>query len=86
LAQNCSACHTIGGINDIRTRVKNRSEDGIFVYLSHISEMVPFMPPFSGTEAERRILARFLYRLAQDRIHLSAPSRYTPLTGEVGHE
>lgn len=86
LAQNCSACHTIDGLNDIRTRVKNRSEDGIFVYLSHISEMVPFMPPFSGTEAERRILARFLYRLAQDRIHLNAPSRYTPLTGEVGHE
>jgi len=86
LAQNCSACHTIGGINDIRTRVKNRSEDGIFVYLSHIGEMVPFMPPFSGTEAERRILARFLYRLAQDRIHLNAPSRYTPLTGEVSHE
>ncbi|MGO8763447.1 MAG: cytochrome C [Desulfobaccales bacterium] len=86
LAQNCSACHTIGGLNDIRTRVKNRSEDGIFVYLSHINEMVPFMPPFSGTEAERRILARFLYRLAQDRIHLSAPSRYTPLNGEVSHE
>ena len=86
LAQNCSACHTIDGLNDIRTRVKNRSEDGIFVYLSHISEMVPFMPPFSGTEAERRILARFLYRLDQDRIHLSAPSRYTPLTGEVRHE
>jgi cytochrome bd-type quinol oxidase subunit 1 len=86
LAQNCSACHTIDGLNDIRTRVKNRSEDGIFVYLSHINEMVPFMPPFSGTEAERRILARFLYRLAQDRIHLSAPSRYTPLTGEVSHE
>ena len=86
LAQNCSACHTIDGLNDIRTRVKNRSEDGIFVYLSHIGEMVPFMPPFSGTEAERRILARFLYRLAQDRIHLRAPSRYTPLTGEVRHE
>ncbi len=86
LAQNCSACHTIDGINDIRKRVKNRSEDGIFVYLSHINEMVPFMPPFSGTEAERRILARFLYRLAQDRITLRAPSRYTPLTGEGRHE
>jgi mono/diheme cytochrome c family protein len=86
LAQNCSACHTIDGINDIRKRVKNRSENGIFVYLSHLNEMVPFMPPFSGTEAERRILARFLYRLAQDRIPLRAPSRYTPLTGEARHE
>jgi hypothetical protein len=86
LAQNCAGCHTIGGINDIRTRVRDRSEDGIFVYLSHIGEMVPFMPPFSGTEAERRLLARFLYRLSQDRIKLTAPSRYTPLEGEVRHE
>jgi hypothetical protein len=86
LAQNCAGCHTIGGINDIRIRVRDRSEDGIFVYLSHIGEMVPFMPPFSGTEAERRILARFLYRLSQDRIQLTAPSRFTPLNGEVRHE
>ena len=86
LAQNCSACHTIDGLNDIRQRVSGRSEDGIFVYLSHIDEMVPFMPPFSGTEEERRVLARFLYRLANDRIHLSAPSRYTPFTGEATHE
>jgi cytochrome bd-type quinol oxidase subunit 1 len=86
LAQNCSACHTIDGLNDIRSRVKNRSEDGIFVYLSHIGEMVPFMPPFSGTQDERRILARFLYRLAQDRIDLAAPSRYTPLAEKVPRE
>jgi hypothetical protein len=85
-AQNCSACHTIDGLNDIRTRVKRRSEDGIFVYLSHINEMVPFMPPFSGTKEERQLLARFLYRLAQGRIQLRAPSRYTPLTGQVSHE
>ena len=86
LAQNCSACHTIDGVNDIRRRVSGRSEDGIFVYLSHINEMVPFMPPFSGTEAERRILAGFLYRLANDKVHLRAPSRYTPLTGRAAHE
>jgi hypothetical protein len=48
--------------------------------------MVPFMPPFSGTEAERRVLAGFLYRLAHDKVHLRAPSRYTPLTGEPAYE
>jgi len=48
--------------------------------------MVPFMPPFAGTEAERRVLAGFLYRLAHDKIHLRAPSRYTPLTGEAACE
>jgi hypothetical protein len=85
-AENCFACHTIDGLNDIRLRVKHRSEDGIFVYLSHINEMVPFMPPFSGTVAERKVLARFLHRLAQEKIPLSHPSRYTPLSGEVSHE
>ena len=78
MAQNCSACHTIGGLHDIRNRVKNRSEDGIFVYLSHISEMVPFIPPFSGTEAERRILVRFLHRLARTGISSALPPA-TPL-------
>jgi hypothetical protein len=85
-AENCAACHTIDGINDIRKRVKGRSENGIAIYLTHIDEMVPFMPPFSGTEKEKKILARFLYRLANKRIALEAPSRYTPLNGEAGHE
>lgn len=85
-AVNCSACHTIGGLNDISKRVKNRSEDGILVYLAHINEMVPFMPPFSGTEQERQVLARFLYQLAQGKIKLGAPSRYTPLNWQGSHE
>jgi len=85
-AENCAACHTIDGLNDIRKRVEGRSENGITVYLTHIDEMVPFMPPFSGTEKERKILARFLYRLANKHISLEAPSRYTPLNGEAGYE
>ena len=78
-AQNCSACHTIGGINDIQDGVKERSEDGIFVILRHTHEMVPFMPPFSGTEQERRIMARFLYQLANGKITIVAPSRFVPV-------
>jgi mono/diheme cytochrome c family protein len=78
-AQNCSVCHTIGGINDIRNRVKGRSQDGIFVILAHTHEMVPFMAPFSGTEHERRILADFLYRLSRQEIAFEALSRFVPL-------
>ncbi len=48
--RNCSACHIIGGINSIQDAVKGRSEDGIIVILGHTHEMVPFKPPFSGTE------------------------------------
>ena len=80
-AQNCSMCHTINGINDIKERVKGRTEDGIFVILGHTHEMIPFMPPFSGTEDELRILARFLYQLANGKITVGSPSRFAPLKG-----
>ena len=77
--RNCSACHTIGGINSIQDAVKDRSEDGIFVILGHTHEMVPFMPPFSGTEQERQLMSRFLYQLANGKITLKAPSHFAPI-------
>ncbi len=81
-ARNCSVCHTIGGINDIAKKAGGRTVDGIFVILAHTSEMVPFMPPFSGTEEERRTLAGFLYGLSKETIQLPDPSRFVP--GERG--
>jgi mono/diheme cytochrome c family protein len=84
-AQNCSMCHTIGGINDIKTKVRGRPEDGIFVIIGHTHEMVPFMPPFSGTEDERRTMARFLYQLSNEKINIAAPSRFAPIK-EVHNE
>ncbi|MCL4490867.1 MAG: cytochrome ubiquinol oxidase subunit I [Nitrospirae bacterium] len=80
-AENCSMCHTIGGVNDIKERVKGRTEDGIFVILGHTQDMVPFMPPFSGTDQERRIMAGFLHQLANGKIILGASSRFAPLRG-----
>ncbi len=79
-AQNCSSCHTIGGLNDIGDRLKGRSEDGIYVILGNTHQMVPFMPPFSGTDAERRVMSRFLYQLTSGQIKLQAPSRFLNLT------
>ena len=82
--RNCSACHTIGGINSIQDAVKGRSEDGIFVILGHTHEMVPFMPPFSGTEQERQLMSRFLFQLANGNITLKAPSRFAPIKEDEG--
>jgi len=73
--QNCSVCHTIGGINDIAARVRGRSRDGIAVILSHTREMVPFMAPFSGSDDERRKLADFLYQLGEREIPPRPSSR-----------
>jgi mono/diheme cytochrome c family protein len=85
-AQNCSMCHTIGGINDIKKRIKGRPEDGILVILGHIHEMIPFMPPFSGTDQEQKIMARFLYQLSTGKFTLGASSRFTPIRGGENHE
>ncbi len=73
--QNCSVCHTIGGINDIAARVRGRSRDGIAVILSHTREMVPFMAPFSGNDGERRKLADFLFKLGEGEIAARPSSR-----------
>ena len=83
-ARNCGTCHTIGGRNDIITRVGGRTQDGIYVILGRTEEMVPFMPPFSGTDEERAKLAQFLYGLAEGTIQMEAPARFPPpaLEGE----
>ena len=85
-ARNCSGCHTIGGINDIAKKVKGRTEDGIFAILGHTSDMVPFMPPFSGTEGERKTLAGFLYGISEGTIKIQDLSRLVPVKGGGNHE
>jgi mono/diheme cytochrome c family protein len=75
-AQNCGTCHTIGGKNDIRDRFAGRSERGIYVILGRTEQMVPWMPPFSGTDEERSKLSHFLDKLAERKLELEEPSRY----------
>lgn len=60
-ARNCGTCHTVAGVNDIAGRLSGRTADGIYVILGHTREMIPWMPPFAGTDQERRILAAYLY-------------------------
>ena len=77
-AMNCGTCHTIGGKNDIIDRFKGRSEPGIYVILGNTEEMVPWMPPFTGTEEERKITAHFLKNLIDKKYSLLMPARYPP--------
>ena len=81
-SRQCSACHTIDGINSIRDRAMGRSEDGLFVILGRTQEMVAFMPQFFGTRDERRKLARFLYELSANRVEMDSLSRHTVSQGD----
>ena len=40
--------------------------------------MVPFMPPFVGTEEERRLVAGFLHRLTAGEVEMASLSRFVP--------
>lgn len=60
---NCGVCHTVGGINDIRTRLAGRTQDGVNVIIGLTEELAPFMTPFTGSDRERLQLANYLYTL-----------------------
>lgn len=57
-SHNCNTCHTIGGLNDIRDRVRGRPPDEIAAIINHTGRMVPWMPPFSGNSRERELMAK----------------------------
>jgi cytochrome bd-type quinol oxidase subunit 1 len=59
----CASCHTVDGYNSIRFAVKGWSSDMIEYQLLHLNELKGFMPPFVGTEAERRALRDWLLSL-----------------------
>jgi cytochrome bd-type quinol oxidase subunit 1 len=79
--QNCSRCHSVSGFNGIRARINGRTQDGIYVILRDAHQMVPFMPPFAGSDDERRILASFLFELSTGKIPpgtVAQLAAYTP--------
>jgi mono/diheme cytochrome c family protein len=77
-AQNCSMCHTLSGVNAMDRRLRGRPEDGIRVIIGHTHDLVPFMPPFSGTDEELQTLAAFLYGIARKSAPPQTPSRFAP--------
>jgi hypothetical protein len=60
----CRFCHTANGINAITARIKNMDENSIYHRIGSLnSPATPFMPPFVGTDEERRALAVYLTKL-----------------------
>jgi hypothetical protein len=78
-AMNCGTCHTIGGKNNIIDRFKGRSEPGIYVILGRTEQMVPWMPPFTGTVEERKITAGFIWNLIENKYSMQTLYRYPPM-------
>jgi hypothetical protein len=62
----CQACHTVDGYNGIRPMVRGWREEFLDVQLQHLNELKGFMPPFTGSEAERKALAKWLHKIGQE--------------------
>lgn len=59
--QQCSVCHTYRGINGIfKRRAILTSEEMTLRFLDNYQYSHPYMPPFAGTQEEKRALAKFL--------------------------
>jgi len=59
----CQSCHTLNGFNGIKFAVKGWNRDFLDFQLRRLNELKGFMPPFVGTDAERRALVEWLYSL-----------------------
>lgn len=59
----CLACHAIEGYNGVKPMVERWDERYLDYQLQHLNVLKGFMPPFMGTEEERKALAAYLVTL-----------------------
>jgi cytochrome bd-type quinol oxidase subunit 1 len=59
----CSQCHNLDGVNDVKQLVAGWNEAMIWNNLQELHRLKSFMPPLVGTEAERKALVEFLLAL-----------------------
>lgn len=57
----CRSCHMIEGYNALMPKIDGMGKEDIGFYLTMLDSN-PLMPPFVGTEEERKALATFLYK------------------------
>lgn len=77
----CSSCHAIDGYNGIRPLVAGWPEGFIDQQLRDLDTLKGFMPPFAGTDEERRALAAYLASLGAGN-HPTIPT-HPPRNGGV---
>jgi cytochrome bd-type quinol oxidase subunit 1 len=62
----CAACHTVYGYNAILPLVQTWPDWFIEYQLQHLDTLKGYMPPFVGTEEERKALAAYLARVSEE--------------------
>lgn len=82
-AQQCLACHSIGGpMNDILPRTARAGRIGMEAYLDGQGKLRAYMPPFLGTAEERSALADYVVQVLHGR-KAGEPPAFTPAATPV---
>lgn len=64
----CRVCHSVDGVNAITKKIKGLDETAIYYRIGTLnSPATPFMPPFVGTDEERKALAAYLASLIKEK-------------------
>lgn len=61
-ANYCAMCH---GLTEIQAKTAGQDRQELYTLLGKLNELVKAMPPFTGTEEERQMLADYLHSLQQ---------------------
>ncbi|MBK7047294.1 MAG: cytochrome C [bacterium] len=81
----CAPCHSIGGpLNDVLPLTAGLPETGLESQLAGQGSVVPYMPPFAGTRAERAAVAAYLARGLHGRQPDEPPTLSPPPDAAVG--
>ena len=63
----CMACHTYDGYNGIRDLTDQLTRRGLEAQLTGMGKVQTYMPPFIGSETEKRALAAYIYNVVQEK-------------------
>jgi cytochrome bd-type quinol oxidase subunit 1 len=74
----CLACHTVDNYNGVLNKSDKLSERGLEALLTGMGKVHTYMPPFAGTEEEKRALAAYLYRELQGKQTTAAEVHVAP--------
>lgn len=79
----CLSCHTPDNYNGIKTKIERLTQRGIEAQLTGMGKVNSYMPPFAGSEEEKRALAAYLYQGLLSK-SLASDEPFTP--GQMSHE
>ena len=80
----CMACHTFDSYNGVLNKSDQLTERGLEAMLTGMGKVNSYMPPFAGTDPEKKAVAAYIYRELLDKTTLPAvPHEVEPLPLDI---